>query len=311
MTPPPQDRPTGHGPGARLRAALRALRISQWVKNLLVFLPPVMAHRYTEMDLMGRAALALAAFSLCASAVYVLNDVRDVEADRHHPTKCRRPFASGALPLAAGWVLVPLLLIGSLGFASPLPRSFLVVLAVYLGLTTLYSFFLKERALVDVLLLAGLYTLRIIAGAAATGVPVSEWLLGFSMFLFLSLAAVKRYAELGRLRSDPAAGSKIRGRGYLVDDLELIVQIGLCSGLIAVLVLALYISGEAVTELYASPEMLWFVCPLMLFWIMRIWLLAHRSQMDDDPLSFAMRDRTTWAIALIGVAVMAAAERGW
>ena len=249
------------------------------------------------------------AFGLGASAVYVLNDVLDVEADRHHPVKRRRPFASGELPLQAGLALVPLLVVPSVAIALLLPRSFLFVLLLYFVLTTLYSVVLKEIALVDVLLLASLYTLRIIAGATATAVLVSEWLLAFSMFIFLSLAALKRYAELRRLRSENDALAKVKGRGYLAGDLELMVPMGLSSGYLAVLVLALYISSDSVAPLYPRPVLLWFVCPLMLYWISRVWFLANRGQVEDDPLSFAVQDRTTWVVALISAAIVFAATR--
>lgn len=293
------------------RLVLEAMRVRQWVKNLLLLLPVALAHRVTDPGPLGRTGLAFLAFGLTASAVYVLNDLLDVEADRRHPTKHRRPFASGELPLGAGLALVPLLILPGLGIAATLlPRSFLGVLLLYFALTTAYSLFLKEIAIVDVLLLAGLYTLRIIAGAQAAGVVVSEWLLAYSMFVFLSLAAVKRYAELRRLRAADDPTAKVWGRGYVAGDLELMVPIGLASGYLAVLVLALYISSNAVTELYSRPFLLWFVCPLMLYWISRVWLLAHRGEVEDDPLAFAVRDRTTWVVALISVAIVLAAAGG-
>lgn len=289
------------------RVILEAMRVRQWVKNLLVLLPVALAHRALEPAPLSSTLFAFLAFSLGASAVYVLNDLLDVEADRHHPVKRRRPFASGELPLAAGFAMIPLLLLPSVGIAIFLPRPFLLVLLLYFGLTTAYSLLLKEVALVDVLVLAGLYTLRIIAGSAASGVPVSHWLLAFSMFVFLSLGAVKRYAELRRLRGNEERDSKLRGRGYLAGDLELIVPMGLSSGYVAVLVLALYVSSGDVVELYPRSVLLWFCCPLMLYWISRIWLLAHRGQVEDDPLSFAVRDPTTWLVTLLGVGILVAA----
>jgi 4-hydroxybenzoate polyprenyltransferase len=284
------------------------MRLRQWVKNLLLFVPLGLAHRYIEPGPLLSTAIAFVSFGLGASAVYVLNDLLDVEADRHHPVKRRRPFASGDLPLAAGFVLGPALVVLSLGLALLLPRSFVGVLLLYFVLTTFYSLRLKELALIDVMVLASLYTLRMIAGSAASGVEVSEWLLAFSMFVFLSLGAVKRYGELYRLRVSANETAQLRRRGYLAGDLELIVPMGLSSGYIAVLVLALYISSSTVTAMYARPVMLWFVCPLMLYWISRIWLLAHRGLIDDDPLSFAVRDRITWIIAAIGAVVVLVAR---
>lgn len=289
---------------------LRAMRVRQWVKNLLVLLPVALAHRLLEPGPAARALLAFVVFGLGASAVYVLNDLLDIEADRHHPSKRHRPFASGELSLQTGLALIPLLLLPSLGAALLLPWGFVVVLVTYFALTTLYSLALKEIAIVDVLLLASLYTLRIIAGAAASRVPVSEWLLAFSLFIFLSLAAVKRYAELLRLRATDDPQAKVRGRGYLAADLELLVPMGLSSGYLAVLVLALYISSDKVAPLYSRPVLLWFVCPLMLYWISRIWFLAHRGQVEDDPLEFAVRDPTTWIVALLAVGTVLAAAGG-
>jgi len=286
-----------------------AVRLRQWVKNLLVFVPIVLAHRYFDVAAIRDATLGFFSFSLGASAVYVLNDLLDVEADRHHPKKRLRPFASGELPLKAGFVLVPVLAGASLAAAIPLPSSFLLVLGFYFGVTTLYSFFFKEVPLLDVLVLAALFTTRILAGSTASSIPVSEWLLAFSMFIFFSLAAVKRYAELLRLRAENRAGAKLKRRGYYAHDHEVILHMGVSSGFMAVLVMALYITSDAVRQFYAEPTLLWLVCPMILFWIGRIWLLARRGEVDDDPLMFAVRDWTTWVVALVGVAVLLAARR--
>jgi 4-hydroxybenzoate polyprenyltransferase len=303
--------PAPSGALAGVVLLFQVLRARQWVKNLLLFVPVLLAHHYFDRGPLAAAALAVLSFSLCASAVYVLNDLRDVESDRHHPIKRQRPFASGRLRTWHGVLLVPLLLVASLILAAPLPPVFLLALLSYLVVTSLYTYALKEVALADVLVLASLYTLRILAGAAATSIPVSEWLLAFSMFLFLSLAAVKRYAEARRLRAGGEEGVKIRGRGYFVEDLELIQQIGLSCGLLAVLVLALYISSDAVTRLYERPALLWFACPALLYWVSRVWLLAHRRTIEDDPLSFALRDPTTWLLAAVTAGVVVAAGRGW
>jgi 4-hydroxybenzoate polyprenyltransferase/phosphoserine phosphatase len=289
---------------------LRALRVRQWVKNLLVFLPVVLAHRYLDPEPILRTALAFLAFSLGASAVYVLNDLLDLEADRHHPEKRHRPFASGELSPTLGFALVPLVAALSVTAAWFLPRGFLVTLLFYFLLTTLYSFRLKKIALLDVIILASLFTTRIIAGSEASGIEVSEWLLGFSMFLFFSLAAVKRYAELLSIRAGGDAEAKLRRRGYFAGDHELILQMGISSGFMAVVVLALFVSSESVTKLYPNPTLLWFACPLVLYWIGRIWLLAHRGEVTDDPLMFAVRDRVTWIVAILGGGILIVARGG-
>jgi 4-hydroxybenzoate polyprenyltransferase len=295
----------------RLGPLIRLLRLPQWSKNFLLFAPVVLAHRYMEWPVLRDAALAWFSFGLCASAVYVVNDMRHVEVDRHHPSKCRRPFAAGQIPLSAGFVIAPVVLLAGLATALALPPVFLVVVVAYLVLTTLYTFLLKEQALVDVLALAALYSIRIIAGGAATGIAVSEWLLAFSIFVFLSLGAVKRYTELLRLSAAGTAGAKVHGRGYFVEDRELILPMGVSSGLIAVLVLALYLSSATVTKLYARPGLLWLVCPGMLYWVTRTWLLAHRGEIEDDPLSFTLRDPVTWILALLGLGAVVAAGREW
>jgi 4-hydroxybenzoate polyprenyltransferase len=289
-------------PHTRFRALLASLRLKQWVKNLLVFLPLLLAHRYLEPEMVGRTLLAFLAMGLAASCVYVLNDVVDVESDRHHPTKSRRPFASGELPLGTAVWLIPTLAVASAAVSSILGMRFLLLVLLYLSLTTAYSMYLKQVVLVDILVLASLYTLRILAGAAATTIPVSEWLLAFSVFLFFSLAAVKRYGELLRLRGEGAV--EVRGRGYVPADDELIVQMGLSSGFLAVLVLALYLQSDAVRVLYHRPMALWLVCPLLLYWISRMWLLVHRGQVRDDPLDFAVRDRVTWGLGAAAAAVV-------
>jgi 4-hydroxybenzoate polyprenyltransferase len=285
--------------------------VHQWVKNLLLFLPILLAHRYMEAAPLAAAAIGFLAFSLGASAVYVFNDLLDVEADRHHPTKRHRPFAAGELSVPTGLAMIALLAVSAVGLALLVPRSFLLVLGFYFAMNILYTMLLKEVALLDVVILAGLYTARIIAGSAASGVEVSEWLLAFSMFVFFSLAAVKRYAELRRIRTENNGDVKIRGRGYYAGDLDLIVTMGIATGYMAVLVLALYITSDSVATLYAMPTMLWLACPLLLYWISRIWLLAHRGDLSDDPLSFAVKDPTTWFVALSSVAIILAASRGF
>ncbi len=288
-------------------ALLRALRPHQWVKNLLLFLPLVAAHHFGDGPNLLAAVLAFLVFGLTASSVYLLNDLLDLTADRAHPRKCQRPFASGTLPLAWGVLLSPLLLLAALGLSLLfLPTLFTLVLGGYYLLTTAYSFGLKRKPVVDVLLLAALYTVRVIAGAAAVAVVPSFWLLAFSMFIFFSLALAKRYTELDGLRR---RGELIAvGRGWHVDDLPLVQTLGTGAGLAGVLVLALYIDSVPAKQLYATPQVLWLVCPLLLYWITRLWFKTQRGEMHDDPLVFALRDRVSLGTGALtaGIVLLAA-----
>lgn len=287
-------------PVSWLRLVAKALRVHQWAKNVLVCIPVVASHQITDRMLLLQAGLAFLSFSFSASSVYILNDCLDLASDRRHPRKKNRPFASGRLSIPFGMLLaLGCLLAGGL-LALLLPPLFMLVLGGYLVLTTGYSFYLKQFVLVDVIVLAQLYTMRLYGGGAATGVVPSHWLLTFSLFLFLSLALVKRFTEL-RLLSQ-AEGKTLHGRGYWVTDQEHISSIGSASGLLAVLVLALYISSKEVLLLYAHSELLWLICPVMLYWISRVWMLAYRNRMDDDPVVFAVRDPKSYLIAaIIGV----------
>jgi 4-hydroxybenzoate polyprenyltransferase len=270
-------------------ALLQVLRPHQWVKNLLLFVPVILDHRLLDGPVMAKAFTAFAAFCCAASSAYVLNDILDLEADRRHPTKRHRPFTSGALSPKVGMVLVPGLIALAYGLSWPtLSDSFLQLLTVYIVLTALYSLYLKRVAVVDVLLLAGLYTLRVLAGIAASHVRFSAWLLAFSMFLFLSLAFLKRYTEVSALA--PGEGEQVRRRGYLRGDREWLGSMGGASGYLSVLVLALYINSEQVVALYRSPLYLWLACPLLLFWTSRMWLLAHRGRIHDDPIVATVLD---------------------
>lgn len=287
-----------------LRAWARALRLHQWLKNLLVFLPLLTAHRVFEPGAGGRAALAFLAFGLCASGVYLLNDLLDLEADRRHPRKRLRPFAAGTLPALSGLLLMPLLTLAAFALAIWLAPLFAFALFAYWLLTLAYSFALKRVPMLDVIVLAALYTLRIVAGTLAIGSALSFWLLAFSMFLFLSLAMLKRYTELRGLLAAGGAGT----RGYSVDDLPLIQSLGGASGYLSVLVLALYINSTASEALYRHVPVLWLVCPLLLYWISRAWVVAHRDAMHDDPVVFAVTDRTSLILLvltlLVGVAAL-------
>jgi 4-hydroxybenzoate polyprenyltransferase len=272
---------------------LRALRVHQYVKNLLVFVPLGAAHDL-EPDAFLNASTAFASFCLCASGVYVLNDLVDLSADRAHPTKCRRPFASGALPLSSGPPLIGALLAGAFVLALFLPLRFFLCLVGYLVLTTAYSFWLKRKMAADVVVLALLYTTRILAGGFATSVVVSEWLLAFSTFIFTALALMKRHVEIVALREHDLEDAK--NRDYKRSDLPVIAALAGASAVNSVTVFALYLSSSAVVSAYSHPRVLWLVCPLLLYWLARALMMAHRGTMDDDPVAFALRDRISWLI---------------
>lgn len=272
-------------------AWLRVLRVHQWMKNFLLFVPLFAAHQFNSFGTWQALILAFFSFSLCASTVYIANDLLDLESDRQHPRKRSRPFASGLLPAWAGVILAPILLLTCLALARPVGGSFVSWLLSYFVLTCAYSWGLKRLVLVDCLTLAVLYTLRIVAGAAAASMVLSFWLLAFSVFLFLSLAFVKRYAEL----EEQVLNGKqiIHGRGYYASDAPLVQTLGITSGYSAVLVLALYLNSDAVVKLYRLPESIWGAVLIMLFWISWMWMQAHRGNMHDDPLMFAVKDKAS------------------
>lgn len=292
---------------ARPLAILKALRVHQWTKNLLVFVPVILDHRILDGPVMLSALLAFVAFSIAASGGYVLNDLLDLSADRAHLVRRRRPFAEGSLSTSFGVTLLLLLLGLALLFAwLALPGRFLALLAGYVVLTAAYSAFLKRFAVVDVMMLAGFYTLRVLAGLAATTVRFSTWLIAFSMFLFLSLAFVKRYAEL----SQPGAGADgaLARRGYQSSDREWLGTMGAASGYLSVLVLALYINSDEVTVMYRTPMLLWLLCPVLLYWISRVWFQAYRGRMTEDPIVATLRDPLSYAIGAIAALILAAAS---
>ena len=282
------------------RQIIRSLRPHQWAKNLLVFFPVLAAHRLLGPEVVP-ALLAFVAFSATASAGYVLNDLIDAPGDRVHRTKSRRPFASGALPRRAGPILIGVVLVLALAVSMRLPRAFQLVLALYLALTTAYSLWLKRLALLDVMTLAVLYSMRLFAGGQAMTVPLSNWFLAFSMFLFLSLAMVKRVGEL-RWSAQPALA--LSRRGYRQSDTEVLGRMGLASGYLSVLVLALYINSSDVTRFYRQPEWLWGLCGLLFLWISRVWLVTERGEMHDDPVLFALADAGSYAIAAVSVVIL-------
>ncbi|WP_417589105.1 UbiA family prenyltransferase [Pararhodobacter oceanensis] len=274
-------------PKSVLPAALRAMRPHQWLKNLLVFFPLVAAHHLLPLAI-WQATVAFVAFSLVASSVYLLNDLLDLGSDRMHPRKRNRPLASGALPLRHGMMLVPVLLCAGLAMALLLAPLFLLVLTVYYLLTISYSLWLKRRPIIDICTLASLYTLRMAAGAAATGITLSVWLLAFSAFLFFSLAAVKRQAELVDMVHRGI--DEIAGRGYRVGDLAVVTQMAVASGFASVVVLMLYLNEPTVQQLYRFPVLIWVACLILLYWNTRMILKAQRGEMDDDPVVFTARD---------------------
>jgi 4-hydroxybenzoate polyprenyltransferase len=295
------------GEGARWRAALRVMRPQQWVKNTLIFVPLVLAHQIADLSRLLLGILAFVAFSAGASALYVLNDILDIHADRSHPSKRKRPFANGALPIEWGVACIVVPLAISLSVATlAVSWQFTAVLGLYLVLAMLYSLWLKRKLLVDVFMLAGLYTIRLFAGAVACEVTVTEWLLAFSLFLFTSLAFVKRYAELARLQIE--GGTQSPRRGYWVADLPLIENMGVASGYLSVLVLALYIQHPDVSRLYPRRWALWLLCLVILYWISRMWFQARRRILTDDPLVYAIQDWISLlACGAVGVLLLIAA----
>lgn len=288
----------------RLRNWIKLLRVHQWAKNALVFVPLITAQRFETMSL-SYAVVAFFAFSLAASSLYIINDLVDLDDDRKHRSKKHRPLASGQIAVMNVIVVAPCMVTGAILIASLLGLEFVSVLLAYLALSAAYTFVLKRKMVVDVVVLASLYTVRIVGGALAISVPVSEWLLAFSMFLFLALALIKRQTELaGRLDAnlpDPT------NRNYRKTDLQVIETLSAASGFNAITVFTLYISSESVQQVYAHPKALWLICPILIYWISRILMLAHRRQINDDPVIFALTDLNSLrALGAIGLILMAA-----
>jgi 4-hydroxybenzoate polyprenyltransferase len=281
------------------RTYLRAIRVTQWSKNLLVLLPLLPALGQLQVQSVLHVLLAFIAFSFCGSSIYVVNDLLDLPSDRVHPRKRLRPFASGAVPIARGVAL-------SVTVAATVGLLFLGVVLTYLAITTAYSMRLKKVAVVDTLVLASLYTIRIIGGAVAAGLSLSFWILAFSMFLFLSLAMVKRHAELFDLNA--RGKSSTPGRGYQATDLPFVQVLGISSGMIAVLVLGLYLNAPVASANFSRPEVLWLLCPVLLYWICRVWIRTFRGRMHDDPVVFALTDSVSRVLVLIGAITVAIAK---
>ncbi|AMA61575.1 hypothetical protein BCCGELA001_29840 [Bradyrhizobium sp. CCGE-LA001] len=287
-----------------MRVWLKALRVHQYVKNLLVFVPALTAHQLTLPNIFT-GAIAFVAFCACASAVYFLNDLLDLKSDRAHPSKCARPFASGLLQIRTGLLMIPALLLISLVLATIISLEFVGVLVSYFLLTIAYSVYFKRRMLVDVIVLAMLYTMRIVAGGVAVEIPISQWLFIFSIFIFTSLALIKRYVELAA-RVDRNI-RECSDRDYRIGDLNVIAALTAAAGLNAVTIVALYVTSPDVQTLYRHPKTLWLICPILLYWTARNLMMAQRRLMDDDPIVFALRDRiSAFAIASIVAVVFIA-----
>ena len=274
-------------PAGRLKAWVKLLRCHQWAKNGLIFVPVLTAQRFDLVSI-GQATLAFFAFSLAASSIYILNDLIDLDADRRHPTKKLRPLAAGTVPIFEAMIVSPLLMLAALALASAVSLWFSAVLVSYAVLGTAYSFALKRKLIVDIIVLATLYTIRVIGGAAAISVLVSEWLLGFSMFIFTALALIKRYVELTALRERNLPD--LTRRNYRKTDVEIVGALAAASGFNAVTIFCLYISSDTVRHMYSRPILLWFICPILMYWLGRALVMAHRRNMDDDPLVFALKD---------------------
>jgi len=285
---------------------MKAMRLHHWVKNLIILVPLMLAHRVDETALLMRVGIAFLSFGFCASSVYLLNDMFDLSFDREHPQKQWRPLASGMISTTRAALMILALLLISLLLALTLPLQFFGVLVLYYVMTLAYSLRLKHHAIIDVIVLASLYTLRVIAGAAAVQVEASFWLLSFSMFFFLSLALVKRYSEL--LGIGGVETNAVAGRSYRASDLPLLAQFGITSAFMSVLVLALYINSEAVRLLYSRPQVIWLLCPLLLYVISRVWLLAHHNKLHEDPVVFAIRDRPFQLLTILGAVLLLVAK---
>lgn len=285
-------------PKNNLRLFIKEIRIYQWIKNLLLFFPLFLAHKVSQPELILDVLLAFLSFGFCASAVYVTNDLFDLQSDRQHPRKKKRPVASGDFPILGALIISPLLLLTGIGISIfTLPAPFTLLLITYIIVTSLYSIIFKKIYIIDIIILAGLYTLRLFAGGLAIETELSPWLLAFSTFIFLSLAIVKRYTELLVVREQNL--TQTSGRGYEIGDIDLLQTLGVISGYMSILVFTFYINSQKVIELYHHPELLWAIAPLLLFWITRIWFISHRGKMHDDPIVFTAKDPISYIIGVV------------
>jgi 4-hydroxybenzoate polyprenyltransferase len=290
------------GAAQRLRLLSRCLRTHQWSKNVLVFVPVFLGHRLGDSAVIGHALIAFLALSFCASALYIVNDLLDLQSDRLHPAKRRRPLAAGQIGVEAGVGISAAMVVAAGALSLLLPPDARILLACYATSSLLYSLKLKRLLFVDVVSLAMLYALRVLYGGAATGIAISVWTLAFSLFLFTSLAALKRVAELRRVKT--SAAEVPNSRGYREEDCNQLASLASAGGYVAVLVFALYINSPEVTLLYAYPKGLWLLCPILIYWISRITLIANRGHLDDDPVAFALKDRATWISGVLAALVL-------
>ena len=287
---------------------LKQMRLHQWAKNLLLFVPLLTSHKFFDVAAIFDMLLAFLCFGLCASATYIVNDLSDLDSDRIHWKKKTRPLASGEMPLLTGLILCVALMLGSILLLTLLPFWFVGVMCLYIVVTLGYSFIFKRLQTVDIVVLAGLYTLRIIAGAAAISVQPSYWLLAFSMFVFLCLALVKRISEIHRkMSSNSTPDDKVAGRGYFVTDLGVLMSLASSAGMVSILVFAMYVNSSDVAQMYQNPMTLWLACPLFAYWIIRALIMASRGEIDEDPISFAIKDTRSWATGVLLAAVIAVA----
>ena len=284
-----------------LRSMILSMRPHQWLKNILVFVPLILSRNTGDINLLLSALAMFLCFSLVSSSLYILNDLLDIEADRRHPENYRRPLAAGNFPISPAVILMPIVLSIGLFFGYVISPDFMMILSLYLILSSSYSFWLKSIALVDILALASLYTIRIFAGAESFSVEISAWLATFSGFIFLSLSLLKRCSEL-RILQKQGQISNMR-RGYCVEDLQMLENLGVASGFISILVFALYLHSPAVTLYYPNPHLLWFICPILYYWISRMWLKAHKGEIPSDPLFFTFKDKVSYYL-LFSIAIL-------
>lgn len=287
----------------KLKDLIKTFRIHQWVKNILIFIPLLVSHKIIEIELVIKGFFAFLAFGFCASGIYIINDLFDISSDRYHPQKKHRTFAAGKLSIKSGILFSPILInVSFLISYLFLPYEFIYLLVLYVLTTSAYTIYFKQVIIIDVLMLSLLYTLRVLSGGVAVHISISPWLLAFSMFLFFNLAFVKRYSELKMIILNKQ--TRLKGRNYKSDDLELIKSAGISSGYLSVLVLVLYINSQEVTKLYHHPELLWSMAPFLLYWITRIWFLANRGELLDDPIIFAIKDLKSYGVATILMIIM-------
>ncbi|NQY75057.1 MAG: UbiA family prenyltransferase [Candidatus Margulisbacteria bacterium] len=286
----------------KIRAIITTMRLPHWLKNTLVFIPLLTSHQLTNTDMLVKNLFIFLAFSFSASGVYFLNDVLDLQADKHHHEKKSRPIASGQLSPRMGVICGIFYLLVGIGIAFSISMNLLAILIVYIVLAVSYSIKLKSYLILDVLCLSAFYTIRVIAGMVGLALYFSPWLLIFSMFMFLSLGFIKRSSELHNLRLFKE--EKAKGRGYVEADLEHLTRMGIAAGYNAVLVLALYINSDQIRSMYVTPEWLWLLCPIVVYWISRMWMITNRGNMPEDPVMFAIKDRPSLGIVITIFSVM-------